>query len=318
MKMIELEKLLSVSYQGEKSLAKIYMPNEIFSDLIYCDELTQGKKSSDKLSVAYSYTYLCHWLYWTCKWNADYKITQDDLKQILGYSRDNKTLLPIIKENGVIDQLGYTLKTTDYPVEYTYEDGYLDFITIGDLKKSGYVDKSHNDRNFCIKYPLKAFHRTTESLNVGDLDGTFYEVGNTHHVPFEVFLYCMSKDDLGTIGFYLYSFLSHKCDLYGKAQYSRGRFVGESGVKETSLNIYLKALEKYNMIDVDGQDFVFDLPEHLREANVYSVNHYNQFGARWYTRKPRAILSLETYNEKNGDKKAIKAIKVDELEALPF
>ncbi|MNB87034.1 hypothetical protein D3C81_906920 [compost metagenome] len=314
--MNELEKLLGVSYHREKPLAKIYMPNEIFSEFLECEELSKGKKVGDKLSVAYSYTYLCHWLYWTCRWYRDNKITQDDLKQILGYSRENKTLLPIIKENGVIDRLGYTMKTTDYPVEFTSENGYLEFITIGDLKKNGIIDKSHNDRNYCIKYPIKAFHRTEESQEDRVLDGTFYEYGNTHHVPFEVFMYCMTNDDLGTVGFYLYSFLTHKCNLYnGKAQYSRDRFERESGVKETSLNTYLKALEKHNMVDVEGKDFVFDLPDHLREANIYSVNHYNEFGDRWHKRKPRAVLSLETYNEQNDD---IKARNADELEALPF
>src|SRR5690606_36182906 len=74
--------------------------------------------------------------------------------------------------------------------------------------------------NFRSKYPVRAFNRyifdpdMKEDYEQGYEDGTFFEVDNTHLIPFESFLFCMSNKELGCIGFYLYSFLKSKNQLF--------------------------------------------------------------------------------------------------------
>src|SRR5690606_30549103 len=113
-----------------------------------------------------------------------------------------------------LDNIGYTITDKDFPLGWTYEDKFLEFNMLSDLDEdSQRLIKQQYSRKFTVKYPVKAFYRSNVSEEDNYLDGTFFEVENTHLVPFNVFLFCMSKKDIGCTGFYLWSFIKMKNQL---------------------------------------------------------------------------------------------------------
>jgi hypothetical protein len=190
MELNEIQELLQY-YEKE---SKVFMPNEIFIDL------KGAVYNSPHLAFAYSYTYLVTWLYRYAKhMSKDGLIDNGKLKEILGYNAITKGLDYLTKKNGLLDQLGCTETVKDFPTLWTFEDGDLEFEMYSENKEM--LTTWNLPGKYSIKYPVKAFHRYDEDV----LDGTFYEIASTHCIPFEVFMFCMSNNLIGTIGFYLYS-----------------------------------------------------------------------------------------------------------------
>lgn len=289
-----------MSYRDTDS--KLFMPNEVFKDLVSCKDYS--KDASSHIAFAYSYIYLCTWLYRHCNYFQMEKVTQERLKEILGYTSSYKGLDYIIKKNGLLEKLGYLETTTDYPLSWNLdEDRFLEFETIKEFeKKYGYgVIPNTISRNFKVKLPIKAFHRTKESLEERDLDGTFYDVYHTHMIPVEVFIYCMANVEIGVIGLYLYAFIKHMNGIYSDSvDISLKQFVVQTGIKGTTLDTYLKRMKEQNIIECDPKPYVFDLPEYLREANTYKVVEYQHFGQRLTPVENRKVMSLYTYKKENG------------------
>jgi hypothetical protein len=85
---------------------KIFMPNEIFKQLIECEWIHPDARSPH-IAFAYTYYYLICVLYRYCLYELEGGgyLTRKQIKVILGYSKDNKTLDYLIKEHGVLDKL---------------------------------------------------------------------------------------------------------------------------------------------------------------------------------------------------------------------
>ena len=185
---------------------KVFMPNEIFEDISI-----MGFKTIEHKSFVYSYYYLLLWLYRYTKY-GNIKITVQDIKEVLGYNKKYDVLDYIIKKDGLLDQLGYTESTTDFPYHWNMENGLeFNYFSEMDLEMRKTISRG---RNYKIKVPVKGIHRDSESRSEGIEDGVFYDIANTHMVDFEVFAECMEK--VGCKGFYVYGYLKWKCDIYKK------------------------------------------------------------------------------------------------------
>lgn len=286
MKYEEIENLLQ--YHDKES--KIFMPNEIFTDL-------KGAitNSSPHLAFSYSYTYLITWIYRHAKhMSKDGIIDNGKLKEILGYNPTTKGLDYLIKKNGLLDQLGYTETVKDFPTSWTFDDGDLEFDMYSDNKEM--LTNWNLPRKYSIKYPVKSFHRFDEEVE----DGTFYEFTNTHCIPFEVFMYCMDNEQIGTIGFYLYSYIKRMNDMYvGGWDISIEKMINEISIPLRTLISYLDVLRKYKMIDVKYNQEFFALAIRLedRKANTYIANEFQQFTDKPQTYDKMKVLKMEEYKK---------------------
>ncbi|MBT2680154.1 hypothetical protein J7E38_14155 [Bacillus sp. ISL-35] len=265
----------------------IHMPNELF------DELRSNINNSQQLAFAYSYLYLTTYLYRHCKYYNVGGLDNDKIKEILGYSSNTRSINPLIKKGGLLDQLQMTSTVKDFPLSWTYDsltknlefmmfselDGEDDEETIQNVKKS-------LGRKYSIKLPVRAFYRyphieeCKEAYEDGDEDGTFFEVENTHQIPFEVFMFCMANDKIGTIGFYIYSYIKMMNNFYkGGYDCPVEKLAKETGIATRTLTNYLDELKKYNMIQclVNQKHFVLGLPDEERKANTYIVNEFDSF-----------------------------------------
>jgi hypothetical protein len=249
--------------------ARIYLPNEIFLDLQIA--LTNGAH----IAFAYCYYYLICYLYrYTQYIGGDGKLnTQPRIKKFLGYAEENKTVDFIIKKGGVLDSIGYTETTTDYPLLWHYdaETHELSFETIADLKTMdttfvGFI----NDRNFKIKKPVKAFFRAPQDMQRAEwFTGTFYDIRNTHEIEPRLFHTAMTNQNIGVVGLYLYGFLKHKCSYYGGG-YSVPweRLMEETKLSSMTLSKYLKKLEDGGYISIKRTKYV-----HGKTKDIYASTY---------------------------------------------
>lgn len=324
--------------------SKMFMPNEIFEDLkdkyteLYPDlmdgeapENAKSKVVSSHLAFTYSYYYLISWLYRYCKYDSS-DIDVKTIKKALAYSHTTKTIDFIIKKGGVLDQMGYTFTSTDYPVYWEYEQGgefgretELKFTYSSELidgEDEGNPDnyfklRVHGNRgsNFKIKHPVKGLWRTKESEEDGLLDGTFYDVSKTHLIQFEIFLFCMGNKNLGCTAFYLYSYLKRMNDVFSDGyDVSIPALAYQTGIKERTLIKYLTLLKKHRMINCrhNQEYYVAGLPKEKRMANTYFTNDYIAFSDQPLTVKPIKTITLDKYNELHPEQDEFNPACIDE------
>lgn len=251
---------------NDKAIEHIYLPNEVFADL------KLNIDNSSQIAFAYSYLYYITYLYRYCKYidgNGN-KVTQEVIKEYLGYSPKNKKIDYIIKKGGILDNLQYTETTTDYPIQFLYdEDDMITFETIYDYKE---VIKNINDRNFRIKKPLRAFYRSIRAIEEGDLTGTFYEVENTHRIDFDIFHSIISDPNLGVVGFYVYGYLKHKNDLFASGYQRSYEKIGiDLNMSEKTIRKYTNSLELKGFLNIERKIFDINLSQEDHEANIYNV-----------------------------------------------
>jgi hypothetical protein len=198
--MITLDKNKTVfnDYQKDKI---IFIPNEIFDDFSKLKYTTNSH-----YAFAISYYVLITYFYYTAHYGGKL-ITQQDIKEILGYNRDNKQIDYIIKKNGLLDKSGYTETTSDYPVAIEHEifDNTTEFIMIDEYKQFKYRD--NESRNYKIKYPIKAFFRTKNDYKDGEETGTFFYFENTTKINADEFFKIINNKELGCVGFLIYLYI---------------------------------------------------------------------------------------------------------------
>jgi hypothetical protein len=280
--------------QYYKKESAIYMPNEIFRDL------QNNIKKSLHIPFAYSYYYLVTWLYRYAKYGS-INVDNKDMKEILGYNKDYKPVDYIIKKNGILDLMEYTYTAKDYPISWEVNDNYLNFSMLSDFDEETIrTIKETKSRKYTIKFPNKAFFRTKESQEDNYEDGTFYDISTTHLVPFEVFTFCMDKKEIGCTGFYLWSYLKMKNQIFTNGyDISLPKLSKQTGISYRTMCEYLSSLRKYNLIQVKYNQEYFSLAidEKERKANTYITNEYESFSLSPIKYEKMKILKTNEYYE---------------------
>lgn len=247
------------------------MPNEIFEELRTHIDIDKPNRSSEHIAYAYSYVYLISYLYRYAVY-GDFKqaITEEVLRMILQTPKKYKHKNYITKTNGILHKLKYIVKKSrnDVPVSYEAlnDRGFVDveFETLGEwiaefpeLKADHYLS-----RNFKFNFPYRAFYnmKDHEQAQESERLGYFFHAENTHKIPLDIFIFCMTKKDLGTAGFYVYSFIKHMNDKFKDGWLcNKQKFMKLTGFKETKLKETLKALESYNMISNSHETYYVNL-----------------------------------------------------------
>jgi len=257
-----INKLLQVDKQEDK----IFMPNEIFTDL------KNNIKGGSHISFAYSYYYLSLWLYRYAKY-GNINIDVKTIKSILDISKNNKSVDYLIKKDGVLDKLGYTFTSTDYPFAWNWNDGNIEFDMISDFDvDSRKMMNGSRGRNYKIKVPLKGIHRTAESEEDCHEDGIFHQIDNTHLVEFETFIECMSNKELGNVAFYIYGYLKRQCDIHKKYNSSYDKLADELSIGRNTLMKYMRVMSDNGLVEIkENSCYKIDGGKFKRDANTYTI-----------------------------------------------
>lgn len=176
----------------------VAMPNEIYADIKQW--LDEGEiKSPQHQEFVYCFYWIIAYLWGFAKY-GEKGFTFGDIKKMLGYNENEKRINYIIKENGLLDQKGYTKTVNDYPVLWSLKDGELSLTMYSDYDElDREIVHTFNTPKPFIKAPL---------LSLGENnDGLYWNAENSHIVRGEVFVACMSNDKLKCAGMYLYGIL---------------------------------------------------------------------------------------------------------------
>ncbi|WP_150284749.1 hypothetical protein [Rummeliibacillus sp. TYF-LIM-RU47] len=313
MKYDEIEQLLKFN----ELESKVFIPNEIFKDL------QKSEIKSLHVPVAYCYYYLTNWLYRYTKYDVPF-IDNKQMKEILGYHKDQKTIDYIIKKDGLLDQIGYTQTVKDLPLLWEFDEFEgLKFSMLSEMDEFNqkYI-KEHLSRKYSIKYPVKAFERAYDDEGNIDQEGTFYDVSDTHCIPFEVFIYCMSNEKLGCTAFYLYSYISRMNDKFDEGwDIPIKKLIEETNIPKKTLERYLDQMKQYKMIEViyNQEYFCLALDASQRKANTYIINEFDQFTSAPVPYEKLKVITTNEYYKQRNDIENIFGIVVEiPLEELPY
>jgi len=299
----------------DENESKVFMPNEIFEDL------QNNIKKGVHIPVAYSYYYLVNWLYRHAKY-GELQIDNKQIKEILGYNPETKGIDYIFKKNGLLDIMKYTETVKDFPVlwELSDDDG-LQFTLLSDMDEYFQSDmKSKISRKYTIKYPVKGFERIYDEEGNVEQWGTFFEVDNTHLIPFEVFMYCMDNEKIGCTGFYLYSFLKMNNQIFNEAYDIPMKTLAEkTGLPYRTMADSLSNLRKYKMVEgVHNQEyFCLAIEDYKRKANSYITNEFESFTDQPVEYEKMKVLEAKEYYKLLEEEKEEKEESFP-LELLPF
>lgn len=321
MKIEEINKVLSIT--GKES--DIFLPNEIFSDLQ--DNITDGTH----VAFAYSYCYLTQFLYRNCKYfNIEVLLDVNVIKEILGYNKSNRTMNYITKKGGILEEIGYLESTKDFPVTWTFEKSSDEGLSFSMSSELGKDILPPIPKMFFLKRPIKAFKRVIQRINADgeieeeEIEGTFYDVTETHSVDFNVFMYCMANKDLGVVAFYLYSWLKHKNDRFDGYDVPLSKLSAETGIARRTLVNYMDFLKGYRMIEhkFNQEYFVVGMYDNDRKATTYYTNEYHFFLDETAPFKKMEVMKREDYlaiKKREREEREAQISKIDiPLSELPF
>lgn len=304
----------TLKYIKEESI--VFMPDEIFEDL------QNNMKKGVHIPVAYTYYYIVNWLFRYCKY-GNVAIDVNKIKEILGYNKGTRTIDYIFKKDGLLDTMNYTETTKDYPLSWGMDDrNNLKFYMLSEEEKKEQVDYTqHMSRKYSIKCPVRGITRNPDDND--DLNGTFYEKDNTHLIPFEVFMYCMSNEKLGCTGFYLYSFIKMKNQHYnGKYDCPMGKLAEYTGLPSSTMKPFLSTLRKHNLVEGihNMEYFCFASHDDIRKANSYIANEIKLFSDEEVEFKKLKFISPKEYYQIQKDKREeLEGDRIEiSLNQLPF
>lgn len=260
-----------------KNIEKLYgkpyiqLPNDIFGNIMTVS------KNVQQMSFSYSYIVLMSIMYKYAHFvdldNGTY-VQNSDLKEILGYNRNTKSVDVLIKKNGLLEEVGLIKTTKQYPVDVRYveEDSDMsirEFITIDDIDKNSSMYKSIKsivkNRNYEIKEPIFFFQHN-------DGVGTLYEYANTFTITLKEVMRFICDDGLDNIDLLLYSYFKRKCngmdfntwtmplrDIFSELKIGKDAFYNHVKVLEDNgmLSINHKGWRDGNKGEAESNDYTF-------------------------------------------------------------
>lgn len=274
-------------FENLNNIKKLYgdvsvqIPNWIFKSL--SENIKSGANANVKqASFAYAYVVLISFLYKYTHFvdleNETY-IQNKDIKQILGYDPTTKTIDRVIKKGGILDSIGLTCTTKNYPVtfEYTAEEinGFpirefttINMLSVDDVNYNRYKNIVKN-RNYTVKEPLFFFE------NEGDV-GTLYNYNRTHTITLKEFISFTYNNELDNVDFYLYAFFKSKCHgrRFNECGIRQNTILSEVGMSTRTLYEHTDKLVKCRYIKVDYKGWKVD------SQQLLVPNTYTFFGVR--------------------------------------
>lgn len=306
------KKPISEKYQTNYEYeSKVFLPNNLFEKFL--DLKNRKLITSSHIPYAFSYLYYQTWLYSYAKYDK-YIPTMEEIKEDLGYSKTNKRINYITIKDGLLDQIGLTETTRDFPIgfdlvkiKYGYDK---EIYTINDtMSEDWMVEDYFNRRNVNInttcKKPLFLFHKDIQE----HFDGTLNDTDNTTMIEIQIFDFCMAKEDLGVNAFYIYCYLKYKNDKHKEGyDASHKRIANELGLTASTVQKYRDKLRSYNLIEL-----VHNMPKYtpIKEDRKVSTNVINDIN---YFSEDK--LEYTKFHEQNG-KKEIDKSRENHMEFLP-
>ena len=240
----------------------VRLPNDIFRKLSENIKNKSGKTNIQQATFAYGYLVAISFLYKYTHFvdtESGVYVQNGDIKELLGYSRMTKSIDKIVKKDGILDGIGLTSTTSDYPVRFVTHPTELlngipirDFITISELTEDDIlydaIKNTVKNRNYEIKEPL--FLTTERDDNIY---GTLYGTERTHEITLKEFIAFAFDEELDNIDFLIYGYMKSRCkghkgNMRSIAVY---KIIHEIGIDRSTFYNHIELLKKKKYIDVN-------------------------------------------------------------------
>ena len=261
--------------------ASIRLPNNIFRSLSSSIKNKSGSTNIQQVAFAYVFLITNAFLYKYSHFvnidNGTY-IQNSDVKELLGYNRTTKTIDKVIKKGGILDELGLTLTTKDYPVRFVMNPEeeingipLREFVTISELNVNDInytrIKGIVKNRNYEVKEPL--FLTTGYE---GNEYGTLYGIERTHEITLKEFMAFIFDDTLNNIDLLIYGYLKSMCKGYKDNMKAMAvyKIVLEIGIDRGAFYEHLEMLKKKKYIRVNHKEWKMKGEKYVdMEANEY-------------------------------------------------
>lgn len=260
---------------------KVRLHNRIFKQLSSNIKNKNDSTNIQQVAFAYSYLTAISFLYkYTHFVDIDNElyIQNSDIKELLGYNRVTKTIDKVIKKGGILDSIGLTATTKDYPIRYKISTdekingiSIREFVTVSELEVNDInyeaIKRIVKNRNYEIKEPIFLTTRFEDSEY-----GTLYNVANTHDITLNEFLTFVTAPDLNNIDFLLYGYFKSKCKGYPENMKAMAMYkiCLELGMANTAFISHLEVLKKKKYINVYHNNWKAKEDTYIKmDANKY-------------------------------------------------
>lgn len=311
-KLSKKELLSLIEWSDSDLKAEIYIPNNIFEMLAEDEELNKsnGTRRSTHVAEAYCYLVLVTYLYRNCKYGWMQDASMKALQTVVGFNYDYKNFNYVIKKDGVLDKLGLTktISLKDAPIGYDVTDGgYVEFMTQEDYDKTLDPRKVQDEKDFGmrksvknakVKEPIFALYNQDGEYGYGTFFGFIDSdnVADTHKIDMEVFIECMTNEDLGCTAFYLYSFLQWKCQtsqgIQGSIEIGLETISERTGVLRGARDKALHGLKAHKLIDCVPAPFIVGADKG-EGSNIYSIRGMKGFTATAQSYAVRTLIPVK-------------------------
>jgi|GEM_PF-1789525 len=316
---------LKENLQGDN--LSVAMPNELFKQLLQMKE--DGELKSVHIGFTYSYIYLQTYMYRYSTYDR-YVPKTSEIKELLTYNPTEQRTDYIIKKNGLLEQKDILTTTNEFPVisEMMDADNGIDRVpeittiqefcnehqheTVDEWRKKMGITR----RNDC-KYPVFAFEREYDD---GCVEGTFFDISDTHLIDMDAFLFCMSTDGIGVNGFYVYAYLLDKSNKFNNDfKATHKRIATETGLSEKTIQRVMDSLRSHNLITTihNNEYFSFAISKDKRIPSIHKVNMSADFSANKIEYKKLKFVSNKEHNKLMENTFTSHLIEIN-IEDLPY
>ncbi|MFM9533732.1 replication/maintenance protein RepL [Lysinibacillus sp. IITD104] len=304
----------------------VAMPTELFKQLLQMKE--DGELKSVHIGFTYSYIYLQTYMYRYSTYST-YVPNGKEIKELLTYTPSNKAVDYIIKKNGLLEQKDILTTTNNFPVINEMEDDdfgnrvpkittIYEFCnecqheTVDEWRKQMKITRATK-----CKYPVFGFEREYDD---GYVEGTFFDISDTTLIDMNTFLFCMSTDDIGVNGFYVYAYLLDKSNKFNNDfKATHKRIAKETGLSEKTIQRVMDALRSHNLITTvhNMEYFSFAISKDNRKASTHKVNNSADFSADKIEYEKLKFVSNKVHEKKMDEKFTYGKVEIN-IEDLPF
>ena len=173
------------------------------------------------------------------------------------------------------------------------------------------------NRASTCKYPVFGFEREYDD---GYIDGTFIDISDTTLIDMDTFLFCMSTDDIGVNGFYVYAYLLDKSNKFNNDfMATNKRIAKETGLSEKTIQRVMDTLRAHNLITTvhNMEYFSFAISKDDRKASTHKVNNSADFSADKIEYEKLKFVSNKVHEKKMNEKFTYDKVEIN-IEDLPF
>lgn len=256
----DLIKYLDEKLLTENSNAKVSIPNELFYELSKIEDIKDGRQ----LSFCFSYLILNaflskYCLYWD--YDNDSFVTKKDMKVILGYNRENKTINHLIKVGGALESKGFLTHESDIPFfhnmkrEFNNNDWELSFISDMPIQLQDEYKHLRRNGNSSFSAPIPSF-----IIGIADNVSTLNDRYSTFTVDYKSFRKLLfNENDLGLVDILILYFIRH-IGYSGKSiEISYDQMLSKLKVSRGTLKKSLEKIQSNNLIEIVDTGFTYEV-----------------------------------------------------------